>query len=261
VPAGAFETAQATIVLTESYLSPDGRQLKLLFDQETGLRGQAIFDLVDNRHIAILLTNTSYAIPGLPGFDNPSDQVLTSLYFDLGAPGLNPNDPKIIGGGAWVAVESYGVGDHNDLKAGDDLSKLWGYGNFKYEAPQEFLGPNFLTTISAHGIPFAQPGALKGPNYGALSSANLLNAYDTGLPTIADTVRFSLTLDRDVTTLADLVAEGQYTPYVEFGSDFQFYVADDEPGPNQQPGPIPEPLTLAGLAAGAAAMIGYLRRR
>jgi hypothetical protein len=261
VLAGACRTAQATAVLTQSYLSSDGRRLELLFDGQTGLRGQAIFNLAsDYRHIEILLTNTSYAIPNEPGFDNPSDQVLTSLYFDLGAPGLNPNDPKIIGGEVRVADGSYGVGDGNTLQPDADLSKLWGYGNFKYEAPQEFLGPNFVTTISAHATAFAQPASLKGPNYGALSSANLLNAFDTGLPTIADTVWFSLTLDKDILSLGGLVANGNFKPYVEFGSDFEFYVADDLPDSPTSTPPIPEPLTLTGLVAGVAALAAYLRR-
>jgi hypothetical protein len=262
VLAGACRTAQATAVLTESSLSSDGRRLELLFDGQTGLRGQAVFNLAsDNRHLEILLTNTSYAIPNDPRFDNPSDQVLTSLYFDLGAPGLNPNDPKISGGGAWVADGSHGVGNSNALQSGADLSKLWGYGNFKYEAPQEFLGPNFVTTISAHGTAFANPASLKGPDYGALSSANLLSAFDTGLPTIADTIRFNLTLNTDIETLGGLVADGNFKPYIEFGSDFEFYVADDPPTTPEPQEPIPEPLTLTCLTAGAAALAGYLRRR
>lgn len=261
VLAGACRTAQATVVLTESSLSSDGRQLELLFDGHTGLRGQAVFNLApDNLHLQILLTNTSYAIPNVPVFDNPSDQVLTSLYFDLGAPGLNTNDPKISGGGAWVADGSHGVGNGNTLQSGADLSTLWGYGNFKYEAPQEFLGPNFVTTISAHGTAFAEPASLKGPDYGALSSANLQSAFDTGLPTITDTIRFELTLNKEI-TLGGLVADGSFKPYIEFGSDFAFHVADNPPTPPEPEEPIPEPLTLTCLAAGAAALAGYLRRR
>lgn len=244
-----------------SYIGPDGRELGLVFNEGSGLSGWAVFRLLPgDQAISIFLTNTSTAIPADPQFDNPSDQVLTSLHFDLGAPGLNPGDPRIIGGAAHIAAGSEGVGNGNALEAGADLSALWGFGNFQYGEPYDFLPPNFLTTIAAHGTPFEAGGRLKGPDYGAISSANLLGAFSTGLPTISDTVEFTVYLDKPVTSLAEILAPGHIVPRVEFGSDYAFGVPDEPPG-EPPPGAVPEPATVAGLALGAGALATYIRRR
>lgn len=252
--------APAGTVLTESYITPDGRELGLVFDDSIGLSGQAVFVLgADNQSIGILLTNTSTAIPDDPVFDNPSDQILSSLYFDLGGPGLGGSDPVITGGSACVGPGSVGVGKQNvNLGEGDDLSDKWGFGNFKYtEEPMDVLAPNFITTMTAHADPFA-PGKLKGPDYGTISALNLDGGHSAGLPAISDTVYAFITLDQPIDTLASLLAAGNYQPYVEFGSDYEFLVPDAPP-----PGSpvIPEPLTLVGLSLGVAGLASYVRRK
>jgi hypothetical protein len=260
VLAGSCQLSVAGTKLTNSYLSPDGRELGLVFDEGIGLRAQAILKLqAGDQSIEILLTNTSYGIPDDPVFDNPSDQILTSLYFDLDQRGLAGGDPVITGGQAWVADGSFGVGG-STLQAGDEISDLWGYANYKYQAdgddPPVFdeLPPNFITTMQAHGIPFV--GAkLKGPNYGAVSAENLLDAHNAGLPSINDTIRVVITLDQAIPDLASIVDPGNYSPYVEFGSDYEFLVKDEPPPA------IPEPLTLIALSLGAAAVGRYVRRR
>jgi len=252
--------ARAATQLTASYVANGGREIGLLFDRgDETLRAQAVLTLqADNRTIEILLTNTTVGIPDVGAFDNPSDQILTSLYFDLGGPGLNPADPAIVGGQAFVGAGSVGVGNGNDLVAGQEISNLWGFTNFKYtEAGMEFLPPNIVTVLTAHADAFTG-GNLEGPGYGAISALNLLDAHNAGLPSISDTVALFVQLDQDVESLASIVAAGNYVPYVEFGSDAHFFVADDPPSP---PPAVPEPLTLLSLGGAVAALGCYLRRR
>ena len=255
---GLCVTGAAAGTISDPYITPDGKELGLVFDEGTGLSGQAIFKLgADNKTIEILLTNTSTAIPDVPYFDNPADQVLTSLYFDLGAPGLNPGDPVIIGGAAWVASGSIGVAGATGLVEGDDISHLWGYGNYQYGDPMSYLSPNFITTLTSHATPF-EPGKLQGPNYGGVSALNLDGAFDTGLPLISDTVYAVVNLDQPIASLADLIGPGKAPAYIEFGSDFEFHVADCPPPP---PPIIPEPATMLGALLGLGGIGAYLRRR
>ena len=252
-----------TVHLQDSYISPDGKELGLTFDGNQGLSGQAIFTLFDSRTIDILLTNTSTAIPSGVRFDNPSDQILTSLYFDLGARGLNAADPRIIGGSAAVAADSYGVGGAT-LQPGADLSHLWGYANYKYGddappyPPPNPLPPNIVTTMVAHAKAFSgNDKGLKGPNYGAISALDLAGGHEAGLPSVSDTVYIRVSLDKDLTTGLECISDpGNYVPYIEFGSDYRFFVADGPPPP-----PIPEPVTIAGVLLACGCLGGYLRKR
>lgn len=248
--------ASAT-TLTQSYAAPDGSELGLVFDEGTGLSAQVILTLNRPDTVDILLTNTSSAIPSDPNFDSPSDQTLTSLYLDFGGPGETSGDAMIVGGGAWVAEGSTGVGKHNTFEEGDDISHLWGYGTHTYDTSEGFpeMGPNIVSTNRAHMTAFASGGKLPGPDYGAISSANLVGGHSSGLSTISDTIQLRILLDQNVGDLWSLVATANRKPYVEFGSDHEFFVQDDPPVV------VPEPVTLAGFLCGAGFLLGYVRRR
>jgi hypothetical protein len=253
--------AEAKTFLTASYVADEGRQIGLVFDRgDETLRAQAIFTLSGNQTIEVLLTNTTVGIPADGAFDNPADQILTSLYFDLGGPGLGATDPAITGGWAFVGDDSVGVGKKNSLVGGEDISNLWGFGNFKYTEPgMEMLAPNILTTLTAHASAFTG-GNLKGPDYGAISGLNLLDGHNAGLASISDTVRLVVRVDQGLADLRSILSPDNYLPYVEFGSDADFFVADDLP-PSPIPLPVPEPLTIFGIATALAGLAGYIRRR
>jgi len=256
VPAGAGSIGQ-------SYLSDDGKELGLIFDQGTGLSGQAIFRLTGPRTIDILLTNTSTRRPDDPWFDQPSDQMLTSLYFDLGAPGLNPADPRIIGGQAWVGEGGYSIGKDGSLSGGDEISTLWGFGNFQYDEPgQSMLPSNFITTNTAHSVAFAGAEVLSGPEYG-LATGDLTVFPDTsdGLTAIRDTILATIWLDADLADLSSLIHPDSYTPHIEFGSDYEFLVRDHLPPFPVPAGAIPEPVTILVVSLSAVAVAGYCRTR
>jgi len=244
-----------SVYLDHSYVTMDGREVGLVF-REDGLSGQAIFRLNPegrgNDWIEILLTNTSSAVPA--GADVPADVILTSLYFDLGGPGATAGDPAIIGGEAWVADGSQMVGRANKIKTWDDLSAWWGYSNFKYEE-FPFLGPNFVTARESHGTAFAPGGKLDGPDYGAASASEGITDLYTSVPAVCDTVQVFVELDTSLADLTSIVAPGNYLPYIEFGSNYEFFVGDEPPPP------IPEPATACAGLLGAGALLRYLRRR
>ena len=259
---GLLPMAASANTLDSSYITPDGRELGLIFPGADGLSGQAVFRLLPgDQSIEIVVTNASTAVPGDPCFDNPSDQILTSLYFDLGGAGLGDGDPCLTGGQAFVADGSVGVGKKNTLQGGDEMSNQWGYGNFKYtEEPMAFLPPNFVTAMGAHAAPFS-PGKLKGPNYGAISALDLAGGHNAGLAAISDSVRVVVALDAPVSSLEGLVSGGNYTPAIEFGSDHEFLVFDDFPGSEVPPGEIPESLTMVGVLLAVSVLTRYLRKR
>jgi hypothetical protein len=244
--------------IDETYLRADGRYLELVFDEGTGLSAQAALTLADDgRSIQIVLSNTSTSVPNDPFFDNPADQLLTSLYVDLGAPGLGADDPRIIGGQVWVHDGSQMVGPANKIKAWDNLSAYWGYGTHLYEE-WEFLAPNIVSSMTAHITAFAPGGKLNGPDYGAISDLDLAGGHDAGLPAVSDSVFIDLTLDRAAESLASILDDDGIAPHVEFGSDYDF-VSVRYPPVNTPP--IPEPMTLTAGLLSAGALLGYLRRR
>jgi len=256
----ASATALAMSV-EKSYLSDDGKELGLTFDEQDGLSGWAEFALNPDatgsyRLLDILITNTSSAMPALQPTDPPSDIMLTSLYFDLGAPGLAAGDPMIVGGSAWVAAGSTMVGSAKKIETYDDLSAWWGYGNREYEE-FAFLGPNIVSTRTAVADTFAAGGKLGGPDYGLASAKNGIADLYGPLPAVSDTIHVRLVLDQELGSLASIIAPENHIPYVEFGSNYAF-IKDMPP---LAPPAVPEPLTVAGLLVGAGTLLGYLRRR
>ncbi|MBL7139532.1 MAG: PEP-CTERM sorting domain-containing protein [Planctomycetes bacterium] len=181
--------------------------------------------------------------------------MLTSLYFDLGGPGLAPGDPMIVGGFAWVAAGSIMVGSPKKIETYDDLSAWWGYGNREYEE-FDFLGPNIVSTRTAVADAFAPGGKLGGPDYGAASANEGIRDLYGPLPAVSNTVHVRLELDQDLGSLLSIIDPQNHVPYVEFGSNYAF-IKDMPPLQSQ----VPEPMTLTGMLIGAGALAGYLRRR
>lgn len=71
---------------------------------------------------------------------------------------------------------------------------------------------------------------------------------------------FRITLDKDLTTLERISDPGNYVPYVEFGSDYRFFLVDEPPQPPNPPY-TPEPVTIAGVLLACGCLTGYLRKR
>jgi len=259
LPTGSF-----ALSFTKSYATVDGRELGLVFDEGTGLSGLARFRLgpdgSGNDRLEILLTNTSSAAPA--GADVPADLILTSVYFDLGGPGATAGDPFITGGEVWVADGSQMVGPANKIKAYDDLSAWWGHGNTEYEE-FEFLGPNFVSSRGSHATAFDDGGKLNGPDYGVASAVPGIADLYTSQPVVLDTVRVVVDLDQPLEDLSAIIAPGNDTAYIEFGSNYDFF-ADDVPPhdePPQKSPPIPEPATACAALLGGGTLLAYLRRR
>jgi len=263
----AAASAASANSFSHSYLTPDGRELGLIFDEVDGLGGRALLRLDPDgtgnlRLLEILLTNTSSAVPADRPVDVPADLILTSLYVDWGAPGLAAGDPLITGGSVRVADGSQMVG--KKIKAWDDLSAWWGFANYQY-TEFDFLGPNFISSRAAHTEAFASGGKLNGPDYGLASAEDDVIGLYTSQPAAADTVVVRLNLDADLTTLAGIVRPGNHQPFIEFGSNYEFFRSDCPPILPPEPPPqnpeIPEPLTAGGVLLGVGTLLGYLRRR
>lgn len=240
---------------TSSYVSLDGREIGLSFNDGSGLSAFTVMRLgADNKSLEITLKNTSTALPAYADPADYSSQILTSFYFDLGPSGLNSGDPKIVGGSAAVAAGSSGIGVN--LSGGSDISSNWGYGNFKYEGDQFFLPPNFVTALQSHSTAFAK-GKLNGPDFGAASMANLANVYDSGFKAISDTVVLQVRLSHQLNDLHSVLMSS-YGPRVEFGSDYLF-MGHTPPRPGIDP--VPEPLTAVAMTLALGSLGTYLWRR
>lgn len=197
--------------------APAAAQQVLVFDDPSGLRAEAEFTLLDGgTTLQVRLRNLSTGVPG--GFDN-SDQLLTSISFDLGAPGENAGDPKIVGGSVALGAASMSVNfSETAVGPGDDVSGEYGYGN----GGTTGLLPNFLTAMAAGSTPFGGPNLdgpviLDGPQAGLVASPNLVPLG--GLGAIQDEVVGTLLLDQAVTSF-DFLRDNGAT--VEYGSDAAF---------------------------------------
>ena len=213
--------------------------------EPNGLAAGAVFtlDTANASELTIELANTSTGVPS--GFDN-SDQILTSISFDLGSPGQGPADAAITGGTVVVGPGSRSLNFERietQLGPGDDASGEWGYGN---SGGTELL-TNIVSANQAHVVRL--PGAnLDGPPKGELNGPQGGLVADPpivalgGLGAVAETVVINLSLDRPLADLAFL----DNGVVAEFGSDAAFLVH------------TPEPTTLLLLIVGS---LGALRRR
>ena len=226
-------------IITETFnLAPSGSG-----GPADGLSAQATFVLntAEPWVLRIRLVNTSTGVP--PGFDS-ADQILTSVAFDLGAPGPNDADPRITTGAAHIGPGGRSIGFDKvvtQLGPGDDVSGEWGYGN----GGGTGLLLNFVSANTAGANRFSQtnldgPASLDGPECGIVTDPP--QASLGGLGVIADSVDFTLTLNAPLSDL-DFLTSNKVR--VEFGSDAAFLE-------------IPEPVTVWLLALGA---IGIIARR
>jgi len=177
------------------------------FDPE-GLSARAVFtlDTASPTELRIDLTNTSTGAPA--AFSN-ADQILTGISFDLGAPGYN-GDPMITGGTVFTGPSSYSLNFNHvapQLGPGEEVTGEWGYGN------QDGTGllPNFATAEMAQATAFGGtnldgPVGIDGPQAGLASDPPQVPLG--GLGAVIDTVVIRLTLDRPLSDLSFLEANG-----------------------------------------------------
>jgi hypothetical protein len=192
-----------------------------------------------------VLTNTSTGLPA--GFGN-SDQLLTTLAFDL------PGDIHIIGGTAVVTSGS-STQNFQVSPIGGNVSSEWGYGrstNGNCCASFPSL-VDWVSTMQSGTTKFA-PGNLAGPSVLGGPEGGLTNGLVPlgGLGAIQNSVTFTLDLSGSLRDLDFLLLRDSAT--IEFGSDRAFV-------PGSVPQPVPEPATLALMGSGVLALALLGRRR
>jgi hypothetical protein len=166
--------------------------------------------------LIIDLTNSSTGVPA--GFSN-SDQILTGISFDLGA-------PMIIGGSVVLAPGGTSFNMDTPVTGGADLSGEWGYGNTAGTG----LLAHSASTLATHAVPFGGlnldgPENLDGPQAGITTNPPLILV--DGLGVVAESIIITLQLDMPLEDLL-FVERGIIA---EFGSDAAHVT------------PIPEPAT------------------
>jgi hypothetical protein len=189
----------------------------------SGLSAEAQFTITSPTTLTIRLRNTSTGVPS--GFSN-SDQLLTGVSWDFGAPGSNPGEPAITGGVVRVGPSSTTINFSTGTYGPNaDISGEWGYGN----AGSGLAFQNFISTLTAGSTAF--PGAnldgpsnLNGPQGGLLSSTPLVSIG--GLGVVRDEIIASVTLSSPITNLNFITSN---LVRFEFGSDARF-VTTPTPG-------------------------------
>lgn len=208
-----------------------------------GFSAQAEVSLVNPHQLQIVVENTSTFWPSAVPVDS-ANQLLTSVSFDL------PVGLYIVGGSAYLGPNARTIGfDELDvqLTEGGNVSAEWGYSNVGYKIN---LGRNVITAMQSQSTRFTAGGNLDGPNglngpQGGLVANPMLTSLG-GLGAIEGPVRFNVCLSGNV-ALADIEPGA-----IEFGSDAAF----------APPVAVPEPATLALLAAGGATFGGaWIRRK
>jgi hypothetical protein len=214
-----------------------------------GLSAKAIFtyDTLLPNVLKIELFNTSTGLPVfVTGSDN-ANQLLTSISFDLGTPGLG--GPQIISGSVIIGPAGRSVNFDKittQLGPGGTVSGEWGCGN----SGGASLLSNFVSTMAAHktkkfdNTNLDDAAGLEGPQGGIFAlktgTTNPLVPLG-GLGAIADSIVITLNLSSSPGNL-DFLKNGVVA---EFGSDGAFVV--------------PEPATLALFGLGVLVLL--IKRR
>ncbi len=200
--------------------------LTFQFSDVSGLAAEAEFTLVNPTTLQVRLRNTSSGVPG--GFSN-SDQLLTGVSWDFGAPGAGVGDVAIVSGSVLTGASSASLNfDVQSVGSNADVSGEWGYSNNDMTG----LLQNFLTATSAQSTAFGGtnldgPVNIDGPQGGLVASP--VPVALGGLGAVQDEVVATLVLSGPLADLSFLGANGVR---VEFGSDAAFLngVLVPEPG-------------------------------
>lgn len=221
--------------------APASGGIILSFTDASGLAGEAEFTLVNATTLQVRLQNLSTGAPG--GFSN-SDQLLTSIAFDLGGVGNTVGDPTITGGTVFTgATSSTANFDITNVGPNSDVSGEWGFGNENNTGFGNNI--NFFSSNNAHATAFGGPNmdgpaGLDGPQGGLVANPAVISLG--GLGAIQDEVVATLNLSSGITDLSFL----SHGVTFEFGSDAAFFTV-----------PAPGALAMLGLAV----LAGRRRRR
>ena len=192
----------------------------------SGLSAEAEFSLIDPTTLQIRLKNTSTGAPD--GFV-AADQLLTSVSWDFGAPGVG-GSPTIAGGSAVTGPTSSSV-DFSVLDVGpnEDVSGEFGYGN----GGATGLLPNYVSgnisgTTAFGGSNLDGPPGLNGPQAGLVAAPPAVPLG--GIGAISNEIIITLTLS-DPITLAQLETDLEQNGVIfEYGSDAAFLRGVPTPG-------------------------------
>ena len=215
--------------------------ITISFSDASGLAGEAEFTLVNATTLEVRLQNVSTGAPG--GFSN-SDQLLTSVAFDLGGLGNTAGDPTITGGTVFTGASSTTLNfSITNVGANSDVSGEWGFGNGGTTGFFSHL--NYFSANGAGATAFGAtnmdgPDGLDGPQGGLLANPAVVALG--GLGAIQDEVIATLTLSSGIADLSFLSRGVTF----EFGSDAAFF-------------DVPAPGALAMLSL--AVIAGRRRRR
>ena len=163
-------TALALALLTSGVAGAQSQTL--YFFDANGLSAEAEFTLMGGgSQLEIRFRNRSEAIP--MGFSN-SDQILSGISFDLGAPGQVAGDPEIVSGTVMTGPSSSSINFDTDIGPNADVSGEYGFAN----SPTTNTYPNFVSAHGAGSTPFGGsnldgPASLAGPAGGIVSSAHI----------------------------------------------------------------------------------------
>lgn len=209
-------------LLAAALAAPVSAEL-IMFSDPSGLAGEAELTLLGlGDEIEIRLRNTS---TGVPGDFEAADQLLTSLSFDLGAPGDVAGDPSITGGSAITGPNSSSVNfSVMNVGPGEDIGGEWGFGN---GGATGLLG-NFITGNTSGASAFGGmnldgPAGLNGPQAGLLASEFVPLG---GIGAIQDEIIVTISLDQAIADLSFL----DNGAIIEFGSDAAFVSVVPAPG-------------------------------
>lgn len=185
----------------------------VFFSDPSGLAAQARFELTNGGNtLVVTVCNTS---TGSPVWFTLQDQLLSSLAFDLGAPGVNASDPGIASGTVRTGPTSASINFSLAAVGPDqDVSGEYGYGN----AGAGTLRPNFVSSMDLGGLPFGGPNLdatteLSGPEGGLM--AGLASIPLTGESGIQNEIVIELNLDQ---ALSDMQFLSDGGASVGFGS-------------------------------------------
>jgi len=216
------------------------------YSDVSGLSAEAEFTLISATQLEVRYKNTSTGVPD--GFDN-SDQILSGVSWDFGAPGFGaPGETTITGGSVKTGPSSASL-NFSVLNVGSnaDVSGEFGYGNMDGTGALT----NFVSSNAAAATPFGGANLdasvnIDGPQAGLVASPAVIPLG--GLGAIQDEVIATLTLGGAPLLNLDFLFDNGVR--FEFGSDAKF-----------GSGIVPEPSTLTLAICGLTGVVAWGWRR